>query len=199
MDVVERTDALDRGDARLRAAEACCALYIERGTTDLTVAEIAAAIGISQRTFYRYFAIKAESVKPVFDWTTATFNAFIAQTPDRYDPHRPPIRQLLIDGFDAMLGGEQAERTRRLFPLVFHDPEMWSVFLRAVHYGETSLEPVLAPRIGAAAGSIRSRAAAAAVATATRLALEDLVVRGEDPAAAFASFIDAFKLGDPAD
>jgi AcrR family transcriptional regulator len=190
---VQRIEATERDDARLRAAEACCALYIERGTTDLTIAEIAAAIGISQRTFYRYFAIKAESVKPVFDWTTATFNGFIANAPEA------PIRPLLVDGFQAMLGGTNAERTRRLFPLVFHDPEMWSVFLRAVHFGETSLEPALAPRVGAVAGSIRSRAAAAAVATATRLALEDMVVRGSDPAAAFASFIDAFKLGDPAD
>lgn len=183
----------DRDDARLRAAEACCALYIERGTTDLTIAEIAALIGISQRTFYRYFAIKAESVKPVFDWTTAAFNAFIATAPNQ------PLRQLLIDGFDIMLGGEHAERTRLLFPLVFRDPEMWSVFLRSVHYGETSLEPALARRLEVEAGSIRSRAAAAAVATATRLALEDLVLRDADPAIAFASFIDAFKLGDPAD
>jgi AcrR family transcriptional regulator len=183
----------NRDDARLRAAEACCALYIERGTTDLTVAEIAAQIGISQRTFYRYFAIKAESVKPVFDWTTATFNQFVATAP------AAPLRQLLLDGFEVMLGGVHAERTRRLFPLVFADPELWSVFLRAVHYGETSLMPALAKRLGVASGTVRARAAAAAVATATRLALEDLVIHEADPAHAFASYLDAFTLGAPAD
>lgn len=188
------TETANRDDARLRAAEACCTLYIERGTTDLTIAEIAAAIGISQRTFYRYFAIKAESVKPVFDWTTATFNRHVTAAPADV-----PLRDVLTEGFDAMLGGPNAERTRRLFPLIFADPELWSVFLRAVHYGETSLAPALAPRLGVPSASIRSRAAAAAVATATRLALEDLVVSTADPAAAFASYLDAFGLGDPAD
>lgn len=187
-------DATPRGDARLRAAEACCDLYIARGTTDLTIAEIAAAIGISQRTFYRYFAIKAESVKPVFDWTTATFNEVVATAPDA------PVRRLLTDAFEQTLGGEHAERTRRLFPLIFADPELWSMFLRAVHYGETSLAPALGRRLGEASDTVRSRAAAAAVATATRLALEDMVVRDvADPAAAFASYLDAFGLGDPAD
>jgi AcrR family transcriptional regulator len=193
VDTVERTEAPNRDDARLRAAEACCDLYISRGTTDLTIAEIAAEIGISQRTFYRYFAIKAESVKPVFDWTTATFNHHVATAPDA------PLREVLTDGFDVMLGGDHAERTRRLFPLIFADPELWSMFLRAVHYGETSLAPALARRLGVPSASIRSRAAAAAVATATRLALEDLVVSGADPAAAFASYLDAFGLGSPTD
>lgn len=193
VDDVPTAELSTRDDARLRAAEACCALYIARGTTDLTIAEIAAEIGISQRTFYRYFAIKAESVKPVFDWTTATFNTFIATAPDA------PLRQVLLDGFDVMLGGEHAERTRRLFPLIFADPELWSVFLRAVHYGETTLTPALARRLGEASDSVRARAAAAAVATATRLALEDMVLRGADPAHAFASYLDAVRLEDPTD
>lgn len=178
-------------EAMLRASEAACALFIERGTTRLTVAEITASIGVPPRTFHRYFATKADCVKPVFDWTTSTFNEHVASS------EAASLDDLLRTGFDRMLGGDVAERTRLLFPLVLRDEEMWSVFLRAVHYGETSLAPALATRMGVDGASPVARAAAAAVATATRLALEDLVAHGADPAAAFGDYLHHFGAGIP--
>ena len=177
-------------DARLRASEACCALYVSRDTTDLTVAEIASAVGISQRSFYRYFPIKAESVSPVLDWTTRTFNEAVQDA-----PADTPVREVLRDAFRAMLGGAVAERTRTLFPLIFADPEMWSVFLRKVHNGERSLSPVLAPRLGLDPSSLASRASAATVASATRLALELMVTDGADPEERFMQVLDTFSSG----
>jgi AcrR family transcriptional regulator len=174
-------------EARLSAAEACCALYIERGSTDIPIREIASAIGISERTFYRYFPIKAATVAPIFDWTTATFNSTIHEAPDDL-----PVRDVLRRGFRAMLGGPVEERTRRLFPLVFADHEMWSLFLRKVHDGERSLTPVLAPRLGVEEASAEGRAGAAAVASATRIALESMVTSGSDPEVIFMSILDAF-------
>ncbi|MCK6079038.1 TetR/AcrR family transcriptional regulator [Microbacterium sp. EYE_5] len=174
--------------ARLRAAEACCELYIRRNTTDLTIAEISSEIGISQRSFYRYFAIKAESIGPVFDWTTAAFDAAVESADQDAD-----IRDVLQDGWRAMLGGDNADRTRRLFPLVFADAEMWSLFLRKVHDGERALTPILSARLGLDAESPRARAASAAVASATRIALEQMVTAGADAEAAFISLIDAFS------
>jgi AcrR family transcriptional regulator len=183
-------DSVAVDSARLRAAEACCELYIARGTTDLTVADISLAIGVSQRTFYRYFPIKAESVSPVFDWTTQTFNATVADA-----PRDEPLRAVLRHGFHRMLGGPVAERTRALFPLVFADREMWSVFLRHVHDGERQITPILAPRLGIPAGSIAARAAAAAVASATRIALEQMVTQRLDAEEVFVETIAAFASG----
>lgn len=174
--------------ARLRAAEACCDLYIRRGTTALTIAEIAREIGISERTFYRYFAIKAESIGPVFDWTTAAFDDAVQHADDGLS-----IRDVLQHGWRAMLGGDNTERTKRLFPLVFADAEMWSVFLRKVHDGERALTPILAARLRLDPEHTRARAASAAVASATRIALEQLVITGTDPEAAFLRLIDAFS------
>ena len=174
-------------DARLRASEACCALFIERGTTALTIAEISNEIGISERTFYRYFAIKAESIAPVFDWTTRTFDDVIATAPPA-----APVREVLQQGWRAMLGGTNDARTRLLFPLVFADPEMWSVFLRKVHDGERALTPLLAPRLGLETDDVRARAASAAVASATRIVLEEMVIRGADPEESFLRLVDAF-------
>jgi len=175
-------------DPRLRASEACAELFIRERSTSLTIAQIAAEIGISQRTFYRYFAIKADSIGPIFDWTTARFNVTITDAPEERG-----IREVLQQGWRSMLGDTNAERTRALFPLVFADPEMWSLFLRKVHDGERTLTPILARRLGIDTASTRARAASAAVASATRIALEQMVLTDADPEAAFMDLIDAFE------
>lgn len=165
-------------------------LFIERGTTDLPIAQIAAESGLSERTFYRYFPIKAESVTPLFDWTTRRFNqAVVGASTDA------EVTEVLREAFRAGLLGAVAARTKALFPLVFTDSEMWSVFLRKVHDGERSLAPVLAPRLDLPATSIAARAAAAAVASSTRIALEAMVTTGADPETIYMQTIDAFSLG----
>ncbi|MBT9607606.1 TetR/AcrR family transcriptional regulator [Microbacterium sp.] len=176
--------------ARLRASERCCDLFISRGTTDLTIAEIADVIGVSQRTFYRYFPTKAESVSPVFDWTTARFEETITKAAPG-----APLPEVLLAAFRAGLGGAQEARTRALFPLVFADAEMWSVFLRKVHDGERSFVSIIAPRLASGADSVAARTAAAAVASATRIALEVMVTADADPEAVYANTIDAFASG----
>lgn len=57
--------------------------------------------------------------------------------------------------------------------------------MRRVHDGELSVAPVLAPRLGLAADSVAARAAAAAVASSIRIALEDMVTAGADPEIAY--------------
>src|SRR5208282_2350332 len=47
-------------DARGRLAKAAMALYAERGFEQVTVAEIAARAGLTERTFFRHFADKRE-------------------------------------------------------------------------------------------------------------------------------------------
>ncbi|HEY5265724.1 MAG TPA: TetR family transcriptional regulator [Acidimicrobiales bacterium] len=47
-------------DARGRLEQAALKLYIERGFEQTTVAEIAKLAGLSERTFFRYFADKRE-------------------------------------------------------------------------------------------------------------------------------------------
>ena len=47
-------------DSRGRLEQAALALYGERGFEDTTVAEIAERAGLTERTFFRYFADKRE-------------------------------------------------------------------------------------------------------------------------------------------
>ncbi len=73
-------------DAQGRLQEAALALYAERGFDQTTVAEIAERAGLTERTFFRYFADKREVLfggqRPLLDQVTKT----VADAPDSDSP-----------------------------------------------------------------------------------------------------------------
>jgi AcrR family transcriptional regulator len=73
-------------DARGRLEQAALALYGERGFEQTTVAEIAKRAGLTERTFFRYFADKRE----VLFWGAGTLQEFlvsaVADAPDSAAP-----------------------------------------------------------------------------------------------------------------
>jgi AcrR family transcriptional regulator len=171
---------------RLRVSEDCCLYYLEKQSTRMPVAEIAAAVGISERTFYRYFTVKADSVEPIFDHMTETMNVTVIAGP------AADLRRLMIDAFETMFTSRITSRAAEFFPLIFADPEIWALFLRKVQEGETSLAPLVAASLGLPADDNRARAAAAAVASSTRIALERLTSHGADLSIEFTGLLDAF-------
>ena len=63
-------------DARGRLEQAALALYGERGFEQTTVAEIARRAGLTERTFFRYYADKRE----VLFWGAGTLQEFVVST-----------------------------------------------------------------------------------------------------------------------
>ena len=73
-------------DSRSRLEQAALALYGERGFENTTVAEIAARAGLTERTFFRYFADKRE----VLFWGAGALQELlvsaVASAPDSASP-----------------------------------------------------------------------------------------------------------------
>ncbi|SMG43541.1 TetR family transcriptional regulator [Agreia pratensis] len=82
-------------------------LFLERGYEDTTVDQIAAAAGMSRRTFFRYFPSKDDLVIGKYD-------LFGDRLADAFDarPHDEPVWQSLRRTFDITLEYVQDERQR---------------------------------------------------------------------------------------
>ena len=116
-------------DAQGRLQQAAMALYTERGYDQTTVAEIAERAGLTERTFFRYFADKREvlfggqpqlleqltkhvaeapdSAAPL-DAVSSALQALGAMFDDRRDASR--LRQAVIDANPALQERELSKR-----------------------------------------------------------------------------------------
>jgi AcrR family transcriptional regulator len=89
--VITYTDPMSRWEpgAQDRLSRAAMELYVERGFDDVTVAEIAARAGLTERTFFRHFGDKAEMLFAGGDDFRSIFvNAIVAAQPG------PPIEAI---------------------------------------------------------------------------------------------------------
>ncbi|UGQ12532.1 TetR/AcrR family transcriptional regulator [Yinghuangia sp. ASG 101] len=122
---------LSRQAVRTRIAEAAEALFLAKGFHETTVDEIAAAVGMSQRSFFRYFATKEDVVLEKFDrqgeelfarlnsrpldepdWDSlrACFDILVARLTD--DARQDRVTQELIESCPALLAAQLARVNR---------------------------------------------------------------------------------------
>jgi mycofactocin system transcriptional regulator len=76
-----------RGEARARVEQAALDLFALKGFEAVIIDDIAAAAGISRRTFFRYFATKADAVWGNFAAHTTRLERLLADT----DPGQPVL------------------------------------------------------------------------------------------------------------
>lgn len=122
---------LSRQAVRDRIAEAAEALFLAKGFHETTVDEIAAVVGMSQRSFFRYFASKEAVVlerferqaeelfaqlnsrpldEPEWDSLRACFDVFVAHLADDTRPDR--ATQEIIESCPSLVAAQLARVDR---------------------------------------------------------------------------------------
>lgn len=169
-------------------------MFLDRGYDAVSVDDIAAAMGMSARTFFRYYDTKDEILRGYQrQLTDALVEAFAAQAEGT--PALAALRAAYVATSHVVAADR--DRVRALGRLLATTP---TVHARAV--GETILddriEAEFARRSRARRNDLRPAVVVAAVAAAVTVAWNRWVARDDtrDPAAAVAAAIDLLELRD---
>ncbi|MFD5012466.1 TetR family transcriptional regulator [Streptomyces chartreusis] len=135
-------------DSLLRTA---LELFTSQGYEHTTVDDIAAAVDVSQRTFFRYFAGKEEAALALQDMTVAHFLDAVRTRP----PHEPPmeaLRQAVLEGWDTLNDVIESvapvELYLRMYQVVESTPVLLAAHLRRSVEIEEAIALILAEREG---------------------------------------------------
>ncbi|WP_181138682.1 TetR/AcrR family transcriptional regulator [Streptomyces sp. Ru73] len=181
----------DRRQAtRMAIAEAAATLFSDHGYEATTVEHIAAAAGISLRTFYRYCPAKEDALTPVFTSSVSGLVDRLAAL-----PADQPLAEAVEAAFaapESLRRLADADRARRLLRVMGAVPALRTRWLAAGREMQDRLAPVLAPRTGGDPDSMETRLLAAALIDAITVAME-YWAREEGDAARLAPRADAAR------
>jgi mycofactocin system transcriptional regulator len=126
-------------------------LFTERGFDDTTVERIAAAAGVSKRTFFRYFDSKADVLWHAFDGEVRSLRAAFAAVPQQV-PLMAAIRQVVV-GVNSYRAEDVPELRTRM-SLIGSVPALQAS--AAQHYDdwERAVSEFAAARLGQPPGSL---------------------------------------------
>ncbi|MFF8949016.1 TetR family transcriptional regulator [Streptomyces sp. NPDC014940] len=143
----------DRKKRRTREAllRAALELFTTQGYEHTTVDEIAEAVDVSQRTFFRYFAGKEEVAFAVQEMTEALFVAAVRARPAHEAPMEA-LRQAVLEGWDAIRetvdSAVPVELYLRMYRTIESTPALLAAHLRRSVATEETIARLLAEREG---------------------------------------------------
>lgn len=153
-------------DARGRLEKAALELYAERGYDNVTVAEIAERAGLTERTFFRYFADKREVLFSGSGGLSEAVAARVAQAADSLPPIEVAVEALAEA---AVFLQERREYARRRQAVIATSPELRERELIKLAAMASTLAGALSGR-GVAESTARLAAEAAVAAFKTAFA-----------------------------
>src|SRR4029453_11577219 len=127
-------------------AETAFQLFTQRGFDQTTVDDIAAAAGLSRRSFFRYFASKEDAVLGMLNAVGAPTAAELAARPAG-EPPWTSLRRALDVLVTTYLGDPKVALAR--FRLIHHTPALRTTLLDKQDRWQRSLAQVLAARLAA--------------------------------------------------
>jgi AcrR family transcriptional regulator len=156
---------------RLDLALAAFELAREHGLASVRVPQIAAATGVSPRTFNNYFASKEAAIAWPATWRGARLAASLA---DR--PPEEPLADALATAVASMYGQDEMDGLpagwlRDFRAMVAKEPALHGEYLKAAAAVEAALAGAIARRTGAEEGQLEPQVLAAVVVGAERAAV----------------------------
>ena len=109
-------------DSRGRLQEAAFSLYAERGFDQTTAAEIAARVGVTERTFFRHFADKREVLFGGSAVLQERIVTGVAEAPERDTPLEAVASGL--DAAAALLGEARRDLSAQRQAVIAANPEL---------------------------------------------------------------------------
>lgn len=161
---------LKKERTRQELAAAALRLFVARGFEAVKVEDIAAAAGVSPRTFFRYFASKEQALWPDQDRRLAEQAAVVAAGP----PGESVLECLRrVAGVQAQRYEDERDEMLPRFALLHGTPALRGYLLECLEAWEEVTAAALADRFGAppAPAALRHRLLAAAAVAAFRVAV----------------------------
>ncbi|MFJ3958174.1 TetR/AcrR family transcriptional regulator [Arthrobacter sp. NPDC090010] len=160
-------------DELLKISEHCADKFLRGGETTPTVAELADGSGLSERTFYRYFPTKEDSLRPLFDHG----NRLYAQAFDE-QPTGTDFLSALEAAFILTLERSANSASVRLMDIVLKSPALRQIWLEASYQAFGVLRAPLARLLGSVPGSLETTVACGQAVVFMLSGLERMTVHG---------------------
>lgn len=151
-----------------RIREQALSLFLERGFDQVTIAEIAAAANVGERTVYRHFPTKESFILGSMPGTFDRLLAEIAQAPSELSATDAVIHALSKSADQR----KDLEDERSRMTLLRRHPAVQQAWLVELHRLEIGLTQWLTTRASRPEDDLRCRTAAAAIVASHRIASE---------------------------
>ncbi len=151
-------------------------LFTERGFDDTTVERIAAAAGVSRRTFFRYFDSKTDVLWHAFDGEVRRLKDAFAQVPADV-PMMDAIRQVVVGA--NRYRAEDVPELRTRMNLIGSVPALQASAAHHYDAWERAVSEFAAGRLGQQADSLYPLALGRATLAVCRAAYDRWVERGD--------------------
>ncbi|WP_426367671.1 TetR/AcrR family transcriptional regulator [Streptomyces sp. E-08] len=175
--------------------EAALRLVRERGPAAVSVEDVTDAVGVSRRTFSRYFASKEEAVVDGIRADCARINEALAARPETETPltaYRAALRVWLADPVNP--AWHRRDGVRELLRLAEHEASLRAVLRRVLLEGEAASVRLVARRLGADPERDLRPAVAVGSGAAALMAAARAWTSGDDREALPALVEEAFAL-----